>query len=163
MNSLPFWKASSDLGKAVAPLLDRQLFQIGRDIAHPAGNRLLESGFTRRRSGEGPDRCSVYFLDPVTLWGFGLAYKRLYLPRKPYAPRLLTPDFPLSEIWSKRDVPSLSPPGTPDEERFLRELMGEAFRWLAAYERESDRLSRDPNESFEARWNSLADACALGV
>ena len=175
MNSLPFWKASSDLGKKVAPLLDLQLFSIGRDILHPAGNRLLETGFTRRRSSEAGDRCSVYASEPVTLWGFGLAYENLYLPRKPYAPRLLPTGFPLDGVWSKRDLPTLPPPATPEEEARLRELLRHAFSWLAEYERAAWEFDpsgrrenvrawhkkRVPPESLAGRWKDFANECLL--
>lgn len=143
MNSLPFWKASSDLGKKVAPLLDLQLFLIGRDIHHPAGNGLLARGLVRRRSSEARDGCSVYSDGTVTLWGFGLVYKNLYLPRKPFAPRLLPAGFPLDGVWSKRDLPPFPPPATPEEEARLRAHLGAAFLWLAEYERQRGRLLDD--------------------
>lgn len=161
MNSLPFWKASSDLGKKVAPLLDLQLFLIGRDILHPSGNRLLAQGFVRRQSSAGRDRSSVYTSEPVTLWGFGLVFRTpgaaLYLPRKPYAPRLLPVEFPLDGIWSKRDMPGLPGPVTPEDEARLLALLGGGFRWLAEYERGAGAV----RENLAGRWNSLASEYAI--
>ena len=138
MNSLPFWKASSDLGKKVAPLLDLQFWLLGRDILHPAGNRLLAEGFERRRTSDERDHCSVYVKNPTTLWGFGLLWRPetsvLYVPRKPYAPRLLPPELDLSRVWSKRDLPPTPPPKTSEEAIALGLLLAEVFAWLADYE-----------------------------
>jgi hypothetical protein len=138
MNRLPFWKASSTFGKRVAPLLDTEFFLLGRDIEHPAGNRLAAAGFVRRRSSEERDHCSAYQRDGITLWGFGLHWRgadaSLYLPRKPWAPKLLPQDVPLADVWSKREMPPGHMPITPDEEALLRFLLCEALSWLARYE-----------------------------
>ncbi|MGC4046655.1 MAG: hypothetical protein QM758_22920 [Armatimonas sp.] len=138
MNRLPFWKASSTTGKHLAPLLDLQFFLFGRDIEHPAGNRLRAAGFTRRRSSEERDHCSVYQCGNLSLWGFGLhwcgADTALYLPRKPWGPRLLSTDLFVDMVWSKREMPTGQSPTIPDDEVQLRLLLREALSWLAEYE-----------------------------
>lgn len=138
MNRLPFWKASSTTGKHLAPLLDLQFFLFGRDIESPKGNRLRAAGFTRRRSSEERDHCSVYQRDNLSLWGFGLHWcgpdAALYLPRKPWAPRLLPESLFVDMVWSKREMPAGQAPTAPEEEAQLRQLVHDALNWLADYE-----------------------------
>jgi hypothetical protein len=140
MNTLPLWKASSTLGKQVGPLLDLQFWLLGRDIMHPSGNRLLSQGFSLRRSPGVHDHCSVYEKSPLTLWAFGLLWRSsgqaLYLPRIPYAPKLLPGELDISDVWSKRDLPP-APSPSPTDEAELRRLLGDVFLFLAWYEAEA--------------------------
>jgi hypothetical protein len=173
MNTLPLWRASSILGKQVGPLLDLQLWLFGRDIVHPSGNRLLAQGFSLRRSPGVHDHCSVYESSPLTLWAFGLVWRgperALYLPRNPYAPKLLPEQIDISNVWSKRDLPATSSPINADEAE-LRGLLGAAFLFLAEYEAEAwvfDPLWRKKSvqnfkkskiapESLAQRWQDAA-------
>ncbi len=178
MNLLPFWRASSTLGKQVGPLLDLQLWLFGRDIVHPSGNRLLAQGFSLRRSPERHDPCSAYEKSPLTLWAFGLLWRgpsrALYVPRIPYAPKLLSLETDVSGVWSKRDLPTIPAPTSADEAE-LRGLLGDVFLILAEYEErawEFDSLWRKKSiaahkksklapESLAGRWHDAAESVKI--
>ncbi len=178
MNLLPFWRASSVLGKQVGPLLDLQFWLFGRDIVHPAGNRLLAQGFSLRRSPGRHDPCSAYEKSPLMLWAFGLLWRgpdrALYLPRIPYAPKLLYLETDVSGVWSKRDLPAIPTPTSADETE-LRGLLGEAFLFLAEYEESawefdspwrkksvvSHKKSKLAPESLAGRWKDAAESVKI--
>lgn len=143
MNRLPLWRASSDLGKRLGPLLEAQFARFGRDIDDSTGNRLLAAGFARFRSSEARDHCSVYVRGPLTLWGFGLLWRgeqaALFVPKRPYGPRLLPPDLDISSVWSGRDLPKGRAPATPDETDLLQTLLADALEALGEYEKAQGR------------------------
>lgn len=136
------------LGPAVVreatPLLDWQLWCLGRDICVACGNLLLAAGFERHR----PDRLGtgtaayVRELGPgrrLIVWGFGVCYGDdalggVFLRRHGFLPRLTPATIPMP-AWLPTHVRPARAPRNAEAWRQARTLTAAACEALAAHER----------------------------
>lgn len=126
-------------------LLNQQFWLWGQDIRRPEGNVLLAHGFRRARPPEGVKGSPSYALDlggdrSLVLWGFGLflgdrALGGIYVSRFRLAPLLILDAEPPAGVWSPSQLPPRRPPADAAERAVAWTLLGDAVRWLAAYER----------------------------
>jgi len=155
----------SELIKHAVGLLSQQAWCWGRDVLRPAGNWLLEIGFTRLRPpAERKDCPSVYVLELphgrcVLLRGFGAFYGDrelggVFLPRHEFQPRyttLATLDCP---PWSDEDLPELSPP-TESQRSACVSLPLALIDWIRGYVVQIvERLGIEYRRQTLAQWNN---------
>lgn len=112
---MKYWELGGRERALLNSLMDQQLWCWGRDIEHPAGNLLLDYGFTRVRPPEGQKACSQYSLAlgdarTLRLWGYGIALVTqidcCYFSRAAFSPALLKGVLPAA-IFSTDDLPPL--------------------------------------------------------
>jgi hypothetical protein len=127
-----------------AELLHQQCWCWGQDLRRVEGNLLLQYGFERTRPPEGMAGSSRYRLRgpdfDVTLWGFGVAYRRepcgaIYVNRYCFVPRWLPLETPIDGIWRAEAMAATRRPGTRREVRRSRRLLQSLLRWMAGYEK----------------------------
>jgi hypothetical protein len=138
---LPISGATRRLGRG---LLDQQMWCFGCDIRRPAGNLLLQYGFTRHRPPEGETGGSCYILYPqpgcqIGLWGNGLFYGEvqlggLFLKRYEFSPKLTgSPQLPAVNSQTV-ELPAGRKPQTEAEIERTCALLGRALSWVGRYE-----------------------------
>ncbi|MFV0444258.1 MAG: hypothetical protein ACK5Q5_11875 [Planctomycetaceae bacterium] len=125
-------------------LFSQQLWFWGRDIVHPAGNLLLEYGFTRHRPPGGRrDGSTCYRLDVdgrhIALWGFGAFYGErrlggLYVNRHRFMPRWGMVESLALGVHSPDDLPSLDRPRSLKHWKQAHRLCRRLMVWMADYE-----------------------------
>lgn len=149
-----------ELHRLCATLFDQQLWCWGQDVRHRP-NLLTAYGFERRPPPPEISGTSAYHLVLgdrwVALWGFGMGYGdpphgALFLPRSGSVPRLLRRAEPVDQVWKPSHL-GAHPPASDGEHRVVRQLLGDAFRWIAAYERWlHDAWGEDHRRAAVARW-----------
>ncbi len=169
-------------------LLSQQIWCWGRDILRPAGNWLLEIGFTRTEPPADRGRSSsVYTLElpqgrRVLLRGFGVFYGAdrlggVFLPRFEFRPRFTEQTNLYRPPWSQADLPKLSPPDNSERTACQSLTMG-LIDWIAEYEAtiaerlgaeyrqatidawDNDKHAIMPAEEMACAWRSLGESVA---
>ena len=121
--------------KQFVDLLDIQFWLMGRDVEHPAGNLLVELGFTRERPAdpELPSRYTLADQDELAIvWRCGLLLNSArgdVLCIRGLAPRRVTYRS-LHELWDPRLVRAAHTHAAPCQPHHL----ADASAWFARYE-----------------------------
>lgn len=151
-----------------AELMHQQCWCWGQDVRRPAGNLLLDYGFTRSRPPESISGSSRYTRHAqgirLTLWGFGVAFSvehcgGIYVNRYCFVPRWLGESASLEFVWHAENMTSLRRPFTRREIRRSRRLLRSLIRWIAGYERwVNDRFGASYRRSTLAQWSQTSIA-----
>lgn len=124
------------------PLLHQQCWCWGWDIRRPAGNLLIERGFTRTRPPGPNEGSSAYLLRGdgyrVVLWGFGIHYSRrgvgsIFLGRYASLPLISAEDEPPTDVWLPGALPPMRRVAIAGSG--VEVLLPALLRWIAGYER----------------------------
>lgn len=148
-----------------ARLLDQQLWCWGRDVLRPAGNWLLEHGFSRLEPPADYGDCSsVYLLQRpggrcVVLRGFGVfqgdrRYGGVFLPRYDFRPRYTTKATLECPPWFDADLPQMSAPN--DSQRAAcASLTLDLIDWIRSYEVSvAEKLGVEYRRSTLRQWDN---------
>jgi hypothetical protein len=139
-------RAPAALGGRLSSLFNLQCWVWGWDARHATteGNLLLSHGFERSRPPTRQQGSSAYTIAPdpataVVLWGFGCylgieGRGGVFLSRQGAAPRLAPPAPVPRHAWAPADLPSLSPPSTPEQRCEAGDLLGRLMAWIGSYE-----------------------------
>lgn len=138
-------RSRAELGfrRWMAAFFDQQMWCLGRDIARPAGNLLLDLGLCRYRPAK-PDAGSTLYTAPVPpggsvfVWGFGAMYAEpewggVFVRRYDFSPRL-TDRVAALGVHAPADLGRLVSPATPRDLARVRRLLPALVGWFAKYE-----------------------------
>lgn len=129
------------LGAAVERAVDRQMWCLGRDVRHPAGNLLVGLGFARIPS---LGRASEYRRRvggcTVRLWGFAAVLvpphgSALVVRRLDPGPRVLPRTLALGEGLTRDVLGDLAIPAGSADRAMVARWLPFALRLMARYER----------------------------
>jgi hypothetical protein len=140
----PTWRVfpTREQCRHAARLLDQQLWCLGRDVRHPAGNLLTGLGLCRLRSPfpAGSTRYTARTPDggTVALWAFGVFFGDpgrggAFVRRGGFHP-VVTRDPAPPVAWAVADLPDMPRPGSAADWARVRELVRRLAGWFAHYE-----------------------------
>jgi hypothetical protein len=125
-------------------LIDEQMWCLGCDVRHPAGNLLCAYGLERRPSPEPRFHSAYTQVDAdgrsITLWGWGIwvaapDHGSLFISRDRLRLAWTPHVEPVPQAWTADDLPLPAAPSADGADRSVRALLRDALRWIAGYER----------------------------
>lgn len=125
-------------------LLDQQLWCWGYDIRVPTTNLLLDYGFNRLPVPQEVVGSTIYsYRDSkgceFVLCGYGIFYRQarlggIFLRRFDFAPKLISTELDLNQLWAIRNLCKLKIAHTPAEWQLVLELLADLLNWIITYE-----------------------------
>ena len=136
-------RSAPDFRRRAAALFDQQMWCLGRDIARPEGNVLLDLGMCRYRPPDLTRSGTLYAatVEPagsLFLWGFGAMYAApglggVFVRRYGFTPRLSARESAVG-VFTPDQLGPLTGPASPHDYRRLWTLLPRLVGWFAGYE-----------------------------
>lgn len=130
--------------KRAYALMTQQFWHWGRDVLHCDGNYLMKLGFDRVPPPRKHKGCpSLYSLqiseeERLILRGFGAIWEhrvqgKILLLREPFAVKYSADAEPLSNCWTRDNLPMMSDPTSAQRQQCLK-LLERLLDWIIQYE-----------------------------